>query len=251
MDDPSRYRRKVFLDLLAHPTTLVPVVAGMTALMASWAGVVDSAWWPFWGVAGMLAGAGAVASRWIFGSDTILRRAYDSLGEDAIREQNRMLDDLDRRLRQDNDPRPEESLRQLRSLYDGFRREHDWATDLPERSSLEIAQKVEKLFKACIISLRRSQDLWDTSQKMSTTDGRKAALAQREQLVGEIRESVRQLARTIDGVQALRIQSPEDGNLAQIRQELDESLEVARRVEQRMQTLEAELSKSTTESDRE
>ncbi|MGE0608388.1 MAG: hypothetical protein AB7O62_14930 [Pirellulales bacterium] len=247
MIERSRYRRKVFADLLGHPATVLPAVAGMTALLASWAGVIDSPWWPFWGIAGLLAGAGIMASRWIFGSEKILHRAFDSLQEDALKDEKKLLDQLDRRLRQDNDPRPEEALRQLRQLYEGFRGDRGWQDALPERSTLEIGNKVEKLFKACIITLSRSQDLWETSQKMATANGRQSALAQREELVKEIRESVRQLARTIDGVQSLQVQLRQDDNLAQIRQELDESLEVARRVEQRMQNLEAELSKPSSE----
>jgi hypothetical protein len=60
-----------------------------------------------------------------------------------------------------------------------------------------------------------------------------------------------QLAKTIDGVRLLAVQKEHDQDLSRIRRELDESLDVARRVEERMQSLEVELGPSAVESNRE
>jgi hypothetical protein len=86
---------------------------------------------------------------------------------------------------------------------------------------------------------------------MRTKEARDAALGQRERLVEEIRQSVVQLARTIDGVRSLTVQKEHEHDLSRIRQELDESLDVARRVEERMQSLEVELGGSAVESNHE
>jgi methyl-accepting chemotaxis protein len=91
----------------------------------------------------------------------------------------------------------------------------------------------------------------ETAARMKTAEGRKTTLASRERMIDEIRASVEQLAHTIDGVQALAAEKRPDQDLAQIRRELDESLEVARRVEERMQSLEAELGKPAVETSRE
>jgi hypothetical protein len=47
------------------------------------------------------------------------------------------------------------------------------------------------------------------------------------------------------------VQKEHDQDLSRIRRELDESLDVARRVEERMQSLEVELGPSAVESNRE
>lgn len=242
--DRSRYRRKVLLDLFASPWTLLPGVLGASSLLAGWAFDGGASWWLLGGIAGILAGAGAAATRWVFSADRIMHEAFDSLQEETRRQQEQKLDALDRRLLGDNDPRPEQFLRELRAMYRGFRDDAAWTGRLGERSAFEIAGKVEKLFQACIISLERSQDLWDTAARMKTEAARRNVLAGRERLLEEIRESVQQVAHTIDGVQSLALEQPSDQNLAQIRRELDESLAVARRVEERMQTLEAELGRT-------
>lgn len=239
--DRSRYRRKVLLELFASPWTLLPGVLGASSLLLGWALDGGASWWVLGGVAGLLTGIGAAATRWIFFADRIMRGAFDSLQQETFRKQEQALDDLDRRLEGDNDPRPEQSLRELRAMYRGFRDDAAWTGRLGERSAFEIAGKVEKLFQACIMSLERSQDLWDAAARMKTEGARRSVLAGRERLLDEIRESVAQVAHTIDGVQSLAVGQAADQNLAQIRRELDESLEVARRVEERMQTLEAEL----------
>jgi hypothetical protein len=251
MHDRARFRRKVLMDLIAAPSTVIPAALGASSMLISLAADGNAAVWAFAGLSGLLASAGILATRWIYGADRIIQRAYESLNEQDRRAKDRELDELDRRLRTDKDPRPEKCLAELRAMYDGFQRDSAWSGGVGQRSAVEIANKVEKLFQACIISLRRSQDLWETATRMRTNEARDAALAQRERLVEEIRQSVVQLAKTIDGVRSLAVQKEHDHDLSRIRQELDESLDVARRVEERMQSLEVELGPSAVESNRE
>lgn len=251
MIDRSRFRRKVLLDLVAAPSTLIPAALGASSLLVSLAADGNTALWAFAGIAGLLGSMGVLATRWIYGADAIMRRAHESLTRADQQAKDRELDELDRRLRTDKDPRPEACLADLRALRDGFQNDATWSAGVGPRSSQEIANKVEKLFQACIISLRRSHDLWETASRMRTADARQSALEQRERLVEEIRASVKQLAKTIDGVRAMSLQQKQDQDLSQVRQELDESLEVARRVEERMQSLEAELGGRSVESGKE
>ncbi len=250
--DRSSFRKKVILDLVSSPWTMVPVAGGLSLLMSSWAMGGGADWLAFLGVSGLLAGVGALFTRWIFRSDKIARDAFEALQAEAQKEQERTLDDLDKRLRQDKDPRPEACLEDLRSMYDAFRKNNNLDRRLGHQSAIEITNKVEKLFRSCILSLERSHELWKTSREMKTSKARDALCEERERTVEEILASTKQMAKSLDEIQAmLVVQKHDERQLAQIRQELDESLEVARRVEQRMQSLEDELGGHIAQAEKE
>jgi hypothetical protein len=239
--DRKKLRNKVFLDLLSSPWTLGPTVLGATSLLASWATEMGPGWLTLAGIGGVLAGVGSLATQWIFRSDEIIRRAYEDLEAQEMAAHENRLDDLHNRLRKDKDPRDEDSLRELRMLYRSFKQDNQWRGRLSPQSSVEIASMVEKLYKGCIMSLERSADLVEAARKMNRSKAKTGVLEAREKLLTEVFESVEQLAKTIEHVKTLR---SDDGasDLARIRRELDESLEVARRVEERMQSMEEELS---------
>lgn len=238
--DPAKYRRKVLLDLAAHPATLMPAVMGLTSLLAAWS-FSDFSTLGFVGVVGLLVGAGATATRWLLGRDAIYRKAYDELQAEAEAKRTAELDALDKRLRADNDPRPEALLADLRTMYQGFRENGDWSRKLADRSAVEIASTVEKLFQGCIVFLERTAELWETARKLRTDDARRHLMETRESIIAEIGRSIQQLAKTIDGVMTLTVTGDEADALARLRSDLDANLEVARKVEQRMQTLESDL----------
>ena len=239
--DRSRVFKKVLLDLVTAPVTLLPVAAGSSLLMVGWALGSGAGLLALLGVSGILAGLGALATRWILRSDQIARHAVEAIQAEAMQAQAQTLDALDRKLRQDKDPRTETVLRELRSLYDSFKKDAGWVGEINARVAYEIANTVEKLFRGCIISLERSLDLWHSARKMRTEERKSAVLASRERILEELAASVHQLAKTLDDVQALTLDRAEDESLARIREELNESLAVAHRVEARMQSLEAEL----------
>jgi hypothetical protein len=218
--DRQRVRKKVLLDLVAAPVTVIPAALGASLLAVAWAVDQHGAALAFLGMSGILAALGTLATRWVFGAERMVERAMRSA---------------------DDDPRPETWLGELRSIYDGFVQDAAWREGLSELSAAEVAGKVENLFQGCIISLQRSADLMDTAGRMATRKGRRSVLEARERLLEEVRRSVAQVARSIDDVRSLRLAGDEDKRLARIREELDESLEVARRVEDRLHTLEEEL----------
>ncbi len=240
--DTETLRNKVLGKLLISPWTFAPAMVGMTGLAIGWA--ADSATLGFLGFAACLASLGALATRWAFKSDDLTRQAAQEIEDGQRQAYERTLNDLDRRLQADRDPSTEQRLRQLRYVYRRFRDSADWREHVDRRSAFEIANKVEKLFKACIMSLERSIVLWETSHRMTTRAGRDRTLAARERVLEEVDASVVQLAGTIDTVLSLALESTDSSDLSGIRQELNQSLDVARRVEQRMHDLETELSDS-------
>lgn len=239
--DPARFRRKVLLDLIASPWTLVPGAGGLSLLLVSWGIDQSTGWLPFLGVAGLLAGFGTLATRWLFQHDEIARDAFADLQQEAIDLKEQELDRLAERLSQDKDPRDEKSLQHLRDLYGAFRLDTAWTKRLEGNSVLEINSQVENLFRACIASFERSVELRDAARGMRTREGQRNILESREQLLEEIEQSVRQLAGTLDNVKALSLAKTPAQDLARLRQDLSASLDVAKKVEERMHTLEAEL----------
>ena len=233
--DPARLRKRVLLNLVSGPWTVLPAVAGLTALLAAWGAELGGGWVAFAGVTGLLASVGSLATQCIFRLDELTRQAFETLEAEALAEQQEKLDNLYRRLKKDEDPRDERLLKQLRSLYQTFQQDTGWVKRLDRRSAVEIASQVEKLFQACIISLERSLDMGQAASRMATSDGRRSAHQARDRLLGEVEQSLRQMAETIDGVQSLGLERDNGQELARIRRELDESLSVARRVEERMQ----------------
>lgn len=219
--------------------------------MAAWAVGQGAGILSFLGLGGLLAGLGAMATRWILRGDEIHKDAFKALQEEAFQKQAEVLDDLDRRLQRDDDPRTETTLRELREIYQEFKKDASWAEGLKTRVSFEIVSKVERLFEECVKSLRRSLELWEAAEKMRTETHRKEMLESRGSLLGEISRSLEQMRKTVDSVRALRVEKGDTARHAQIREELDASLEVARRVEERMRTLEHDLGDPLARSERE
>ena len=77
---------------------------------------------------------------------------------------------------------------------------------------------------------------------MATDETRQQLLNWRAEVLGEVGHSIQQLNKTADQVQAsaLKRELPED-DLAQMRQELEQGLTVARNVERQIENLENEL----------
>ncbi len=249
--DRSRFRKKVLLDLLSSPWTVLPTALLWSLFLAAWAVGQGAVLLSFLGLGGLLAGLGAMATRWILRGDEISRDAFKELQAEAFRKQAEALDDLDRRLQRDDDPRTETTLRELREIYEEFKKDASWAEGLKTRVSFEIASKVERLFEECVNSLRRSLELWEVAEKMRTETLRKEMLESRSSLLGEISRSLEQMQKTVDSVHALRLEKSDTTRHAQIREELDASLEVARRVEERMRSLEHDLGDALAGSERE
>jgi hypothetical protein len=237
--DRRSFRNRVLLDLVSSPWVLLPITLGLTSLLGAWAFVRGGYLLAMLGLVGVFSGLGALATRWISSRDKIARRAYERLGAEAAEQQARAFDDLHARLTTDGDPRTDRTLDFIRDLYARFT---TLMNSDGQRPPVEIAVNIEKLLRTCIASLERSLKLWNTAQNLLTDEARQSVLDRREQVLTEVSQSVRQLAKTIDGIQTLGLERDSQRQLASLRQELEASLQVAQRVERRMQSIEDDLS---------
>lgn len=231
MDD---VRKKVLLDIFASPLTLFPVAGGMTSLLYSWA-VGGSLPANLVGVAAILGGVGMLATRLIVGLESITERAYKYLQDKQRRLQEESLDALDERLTTDDDPRPEANLRQLRQLYTNF---HDGLRQRKISSANQVlVETVERLFGACVAQIERSHELWEQTKGLKG-EARKRLRDEREKVVGDVAQTIEHLGLTVERYQALATER-NHSELARLREELDESIRVARRTEERIAGLDA------------
>lgn len=239
--DPSKLRKRVLLNLATSPWVLLPTVAGLSLLLLTGVLPQGMEYLVLGGVGGVLTGIGALATRWVYGSDELTRQALEELRAEALAEEEKAIDALAQRLLTDDDPRTEVHLQKLRSLYRDFRADTAWTTRVSPFVAVEIAQNVDSLYKGCVRSLERSLEFWQTAKKMTTSEARKKILDARERILDDIAGSIDQLARTLDEVRTLGVKVDAGEDLAHLREELGASLTVARRVEERMQELDAEI----------
>lgn len=237
--DKERFRRKYMLRLATAPTVFGPVIAGLSTLVAGWSldlpGLV-----PFLGLAAAVVGFGTFATKLIAGDETRAREALDELEHEVEEERERELDRLSRRLSSDRDPRDERLLTDLRHLAKEFKNRDFWPADLSSASTFDLMHGVETLFAGCVDSLERQVRLVEIAGNMSTAEARTPLLDERERILDEVAECITQLGKMYSSIQGLRGHGKENAELARVRAELDRSLEVAARVQERMRSWDRE-----------
>jgi hypothetical protein len=219
----NKVDRKIFVDLFAHPTTLVPVVGGLSGVIFGW--MVGSATMALGGVVGALVGFGIFASRMIFGLDKIAKKAQDQVLREHEEEKNRILDDLENKLKEDRDPRPEVCLRELRSL-------HMLLNSSSGSWVAPVKDDFERLFEICVRQIEKTDSLWRASRNANGVAG-KTLKRERERIVQEIEATTLQLMKTIEQFKTQSVQES-SSELAEARKELERTIEVAKKVDQRL-----------------
>lgn len=223
-------KRKVLLDLFVSPWTLLPAVTGLSAWMLSF-GVGGNMTLNLIGLTGVLAAAAIQATRLIFGVEQLTERAQGYQDQKKRVEREAYLDGLAKRLSHDDDPRNDECLRRLRALRDLFEQ------DPPKRAaSIAIRDMVQRLFDASIVQLERSHELWEKARRLPVGTGR-PLMEQRREAVDEVVITVNHLTKTVERYNALQAESDGDNELATLREELDATIEAARRADEQLETL--------------
>ncbi len=240
--EEAQFRRAVRLKLLASPWTLLPILAGITDLLALWTFSIESGAGIFAGIAGILGGFGIFMTRLLLGSDEINRETFEEMEAQQRQKRERKLDDLDKKLVEDTDPRTESALRDLRAMAELFHSDTSWKKALDPRSVFDILTGVERLFNQCVQLLEKSLELWYTARRMRTVEAREPILAERERIIREIGVSIRQLGKVFAGIGKMSAgQDVSMQEMKRLREELDRNLEVAEKVRNRMQSLNREL----------
>lgn len=226
-------KRKVYLDLFASPYNLIPFAGGLTSLMAGWA-VGGEPTLMVAGLAGVLAGIGVTASRLIWGIEDLTEKAYEYELDKKQKLQEKQLDQLDAKLTKDRDPRTQACLRELRLLYGNLKLAS--AKGNISASSYEVIEGVGKVVDECVKQLEHSHSLWETARKMHGPS-RDTMMVQRDELIHDVVMTVVDVGKMVES-HFLSTSKRNRSELDNVRRELNESINAARRAEERTAELE-------------
>ena len=186
------------------------------------------------GLVGVLAGVGWLATRVIFLADDVAAKILREDAQKIVQAEEAKLDDLQYRLRVDRDFRTKDYLtllRTCRSEFEEFAKKPGIAIQ-----SQEIVKQVRQLFWSAIDQLEQSLKMHSLADRLNG-DQKLSVLGQREHILTEIRESIDHMQSAVKQYQEL-MNKENNNNLNSLRDELDASLRVAKRTEERMRELE-------------
>jgi len=234
----GQIRRKVFLRLLGHPVVIAPLLLGVTGCTAAWTLDWPSALGWFALVAGALGSAGAYLTRLLLDNGKTAGAVITEMEQRDQQAIQSALDELDRRLcSSDNDPRPETALRDLRALVRAFDEFADKTDSLHSPAVIDVRSLVRHIFDSSVRSLEQFIDPAATAKILHLPEARKPLLEQREKIIADIQVGIKQLGGTLAALQQLGTGSQSTRELARLRDELDQSLQIASRVEDRLNSL--------------
>ena len=220
-------RSRVLYNLFLHPLVASAFVVGFVLLVLSFEGPRVFRFYGF----GLL----AIAVVTLMLRATVLFQnvvscSFAQIYEEKNRTQRKQLDDLDIKLSNDDEPRNEKALRELRDVYEtlaqtvqsGIVREYDF---------LNTAQK---LFTHCVANLRESY-LKRRNANHLPSESKIVLIQQSEELLKEVEVGVSSLAKALVEIQGLN--GPRRGELSEIQKELEDRIQFAKKVEEKVQNL--------------
>jgi paraquat-inducible protein B len=185
-------------------------------------------------VAGVLGGVGWMLTRMIFNVEDITAKALAAEQKKLRDEENRRLDELAAKLRTDRDHRTQDYLTLLRSLQHEF----EEASKKPgiQFRSARMREQISSVLGATVDQLNQSYRLWELSENL-IGDAREKILNNREQVLEEVEETIDRLRTTAHQIKAV-IESDNQVDLATMREELEATMRIAKRTEERMREIE-------------
>ncbi|MEZ6087314.1 MAG: hypothetical protein R3C05_04655 [Pirellulaceae bacterium] len=228
----DKVRKKVLLDLFASPWSVIPIAGGMSAWLLSWA-MDGQMGLNMAGLIGVMGGIGVMATRVIFGLEKITQDAFEFMTQQQKDAQERKLDELTQRLAEDGEPKTEAYLTELRHLYQTFL--DDLEQGKLAAGARPVSEQVHRLFQAAVRHLEYSLDLWRRAKRLSGS-AKEALLEERRNAIDEVGQTIEHLGLTIHQFHAFRIEAS-DSELSKLRKELEQSMMVARRAEERISGL--------------
>jgi hypothetical protein len=214
---------------------VLPIVGGLSSLLLSWA-ADGVGWLTLAGLGGVLGGLGWMGTRAIFRTESITAETIQKLAEQEIAAEEAQLDHLDRLLSQDNDDRDQDLLRTLRVQRAQFKQLASQPGVVIR--SQEILAQFEQLFRASVNNLYESYRLLTQSKQLGQNE-RRMLLNERERLLKEIQVSVDFSFSALEQYRSFAKKTVGE-DLSRLREELDESIKIAKRTEERLRELDSD-----------
>jgi len=222
---------------------MFPIAAGLTSLMAGWATQARGSGFVVTAAVGIGIGLGAFVIRWFTGADRMADRAQAEFEHERDAAHQQRLKTLDHRVYRDGEARTNQALGGLRELdrrYRALRADPERRTQLENEP--EIDSRLNELLELSVRGLERMADLHDTRQDLVTDQAKQKVDDARAKLLNEVEQGIDAVVRTLDGLYTLNLNHERPvQEIAELRDALDTSLVVARRVEDRMAELERDI----------
>lgn len=217
---------------LASPAVIVPAAVGAFSLglaffLGSPGGLLGIV-----GICGLLGAAGMAFTRWVYVTGPLAESIDQALQREANRNERNRLDQLQRTSRDDPDPALRDNLGKLRQLNDRLQAVPHFAND---PLLAEVRNKLFELYESCLGNLQRVAEQGAAARQVSTPEARETLLRARAELLKQVAEGIDRVGAGVDQIQVALLANDASGQrTAQIRDELEAGLEVARRVQERM-----------------
>lgn len=246
--DRKLFLKKYLNHLINNPFVIYPFAAGAIGVFASWVFNLEPRIFFLFAsaVVGIAIPIGSLITKWTTGMDDIAKRVHEEMLHDAQHKQEEELNALHLQLKKDGDMRTERMLEELRTLHQSFQEDVSdagWMGNLPLTVSAEITDKVTELFAQAVQCLKDTLRMYEKSKTSKLTNVRRVLQQHREQLIADVEETIIQLTHLYTRVLTLSPDSNET-ELSRLRTELDESLEFARKVDEKIR-----ISTESTEFD--
>lgn len=218
------------------PLILFPIVGGVTGflglmLLSKTVGAVFSL------IGGAAFGLGMLVQRLIIGSDKIAQRAQQEVEAEDNEAREDVLDELEDKLRHTEGTSDEEALRDLRTLFKAFNKSDSWRKNLNITTTNDLLSTIDEIFMQCINSLKQTLDLYNLAKEAASSKVRNTILEKRKSLIKGVQESVAKLGETLCAVQELSSSNNQEAKLSRLSEELNNQLDIAKRVQERMDGL--------------
>ncbi len=223
-------RKRAVVDAFSKLDASLPIIVGSLALIAI---VVLSAG-PILAALALIAvlfGVGRFAWRGLAGLQNVAGR-FQTMFESRAMQQQRRLAELETKLRSDCDNRTQDLLVALIQL----RRSLEQEVQAGKFSVLkgDVLRHVDQMFNVCTEHLEMTYQLWQQAQDNPRDSSQN--MHQRELLIVEVEASVNQLQTILDQLHQRTVGGKAD-ELRRLRAELDQTIRIAQRVEQRTNEL--------------
>jgi hypothetical protein len=229
----SDLRSRVWRRLFGSKQFLIPaaIAVGAGCIAAISGGV-----WTAIAVAFGLIAAGGVVLKLASGAEQLEKAVLQDQTNEQRGQEDLRLNELQKRLRSDRDFRTKDCFHLASQARTDF-------LSLIQKAQgnfalLQFGQQFDQLFWATIEQLEHSLQLYEQADRLVDAR-RKAILAERERVVDDLIGAADRLRQVVDKIRSTATQDREV-ELSSLSKELDDSLEIAKRVDQRLRELESE-----------
>lgn len=251
MIDKKRLKNKILVGLLTSPFTLVPFVLGMTLFVIFVTFSRKMGITLFGAVSCFLGSVAGFFTQLLMVGDKIRQKALEELNKEEQKKKDEALNALDKQLCADGDPRTEGYLRDLRAVCKAFIEKRDSFSNANISILFDVVTGIDQLFQECVRSLQQTLEILRLASEVGTEKTRKTLLSQRENVVNDVGKTIDHLAKILQDFQKIEEGDHVNSRLAQIRKDLDESIEIAKVVDQRLSEFGKIVTKETIDFNRE